>query len=227
MTRRPVAALLVCGLLACVGAATPAAAQSWDGDHQVRFGVFGHFGRVNGTATKLVTTEDYALSSRGLGASAGIEWVRPNAFAWGIEADVTATAGNDSATGNELSGNYLATLRLRAGLNLRPDLLWYATAGVAALGMETRFPAAEGGTKVSDTRAGYVVGTGIEWQRPGAIIFAEYLYSDYGTSSANNGTGVIQTYDADSHVVRLGVKFKVGHHHYHDDVAERIGRISK
>jgi opacity protein-like surface antigen len=221
---RTAVALIAAFTLAC---ASPAAAQNTLGDHQVRFGVFGHFGHVGGSATKGAASEDYGIFTKGIGATAGLEWIRGDRFVWGIESDITVLGGNDTVTANELSPNLMATFRLRAGTHLRPDLLWYATAGLGLLGMETKFPAGQGGTKNQATRAGYVVGTGLEWQRPGAILFAEYLFSDYGTFNATSSTGVTQRYDADSHAFRIGVKFLVGHHHYRDDVAERIGRVSK
>lgn len=221
-TRRLTGSLVLFGSLALFGAlATGAAAQNVEGDHQVRFGVFGAVGPMSGTAAQVPNTENYSIFTTGIGVSAGLEWVRRSGFSWGVEVDVTALGGNDTAALNEISPNLLSTVRLRGGAHLRPDLFWYGTIGAGFLGSETKYPA---GTKVQQTRAGLVVGTGLEWDLHGAMITAEYLWGDFGTFSATPLGLTEHRYDADMHIVRLGLKFRVGHNHYDDDVARRIGR---
>ena len=207
-----------------LGSAVPAAAQNSDGQHQVRFGVFGQTGPTSGTAANPAGREDYSIFTYGIGASAGLEWVRKQGWSWGVEMDGTVLAGNDSGAGNELSPNYLATLRVRGGRHIRSDLFWYGTIGAGYLGMESKTSSIFGLNKVADSKAGLVLGTGLEWDYKGALIAAEYLYGDFGTFTS---TAANHRYDADMHIFRLGVKFKVGHDHYDDDVARRIGRIGK
>jgi hypothetical protein len=214
--------LTVLVVLASASATSPSAlAQNVDGNHQVRFGVFGAIGPTTGTAALDTTTENYSIFSYGIGVSAGLEWVRRTDYSWGVEVDTTALGGNNTAAINEISPNLLTTVRLRGGRHIRPDLFWYGTIGAGFLSSETKYVV---GTKVFQTRTGLVLGTGLEWDFRGALVTAEYLWGDFGTFNATPTGLAPHRYDADMHVFRLGLKFRVAHDHYDDDVARRIGR---
>lgn len=223
--------LAATGLLAvCASSAT---AQNYDGNHQVRFGAYLLGGRASGDATithsgsTFDATHSHGLF--GLGVSGGLEWIRRGSWSWGVEMDGAALWGNASvphtagpAVTTEISYDYLATVRARGGLYLHRDFLWYGTIGVGLLGTEAK----TGLNKVSSTQSGLAIGTGFEYDVGGALIFAEYLYAGFGDIEVTAGT-TRYVYDADLHTIRVGLKFKVGHDWYHDDVAERIGRPMK
>jgi opacity protein-like surface antigen len=214
--------------LLAVGAATivaaePAAAQNYDAALQVRVGAFLQWANVPGDATNLTTAarEDFSFRSRGLGATAGLEWINKSAFSWGVEIDGAVMSGKQRILTNEFGTDYLATLRLRGGRHLRPDLFLYGTVGIGALGVNSRLTATA--TKVSDTVPGLVIGGGLEWDFGAGLLFGEYLYGRFGTATASTQLEQF-SFEPELHAVRFGVKFKVGHDHYYDDVAKRIGR---
>ncbi len=101
-------------------------------------------------------------------------------------------------------------------------MLWYGTIGVAFLGTEAQ----TGSLKVSSTQTGLAIGTGLEYDFGGGMLFAEYLFTGFGDIDASTAT-TNYTYNADLHTFRVGVKFKVGHDWYYDDVAARTGRPLK
>ena len=103
--------------------------------------------------------------------------------------------------------DYLATLRGRAGVYMHPTWLLYATGGVEAKSTLT-------GSKVADTLAGWTMGGGTEVDWRHVILFAEYLYTDFG-SLGHTLNGVEERSDHNGHLLRIGVKFKVGHDYFH------------
>lgn len=216
-------------LLAMATAApSPVAAQNYESQFQVRFGAFLQGASVSGTAVEnnngAITTEPFRFGSAGIGAAAGIEYVRWSGMSVGLEFDLTALSGSDDPLATKFGTNYLATLRGRAGFHMRPDLFWYVTGGLGALGTSAKLPGGFTTPKVSSTRYGGVVGTGFEWGIGPTMVFAEYLYGSFGTADFDASATRTFTYDPDMHIFRIGLKFKTGYDHYHDDVAERIGR---
>ncbi len=211
--------------IAALATASPVTAQNYDAAHQVRVGAFLQWAGLPGSATNLTTNEasDFSLRSRGFGATAGLERVNKAGFSWGIEIDGAAMSGRTRVLGNEFGPDYLATLRLRGGRHVRPDVFFYGTIGVAALGVEGR-PFGSSSLKTSDTLPGFVVGGGVEWDFGAGLLFGEYIYGNFDKVTLSRSTTQF-SYAPDLHAVRLGVKFKVGHDHaYDDDVARRIGR---
>lgn len=203
-----------------IALATPASAQNWDGNHQVRFGAFimgaGIDADLNATpAGGPTSSESASVGLYGVGVTAGIEWVRRQ-WAMGIEFDLAATAGNNTSASAETSIDYLSSLRGRIGVYAQPDLLLYATGGVAFLGAEVKI----GSAKQSFTKTGLAVGLGAEWDRGPWLLSAEYLYMGFEAESGTIGTTDYR-YDPDAHVFRLALKFKVGLDHYYDDVRAR------
>jgi outer membrane immunogenic protein len=98
---------------------------------------------------------------------------------------------------------------------MHPTWLVYATGGVAWLGVEAQSTLT--GSKAADTLTGWTVGGGteIDW-RCHMILFAEYLYTSFGSVSYSLD-GVAERADFDGHLLRFGLKFKVGHDYFHDD----------
>jgi opacity protein-like surface antigen len=200
------------------GAAGAASAQNYDAAFQVRSGVFGQWGMFTGDTVRPTDTGDFRFNSLGVGATAGFEYVRKNSWSYGIEIDGAVLSGETKAVpGAQYTPNYSASLRLRAGQHYRPDLFWYGTLGLAALGAEFRTNG--GNTKVTGTKGGFVIGFGLEKDFGPGLWFAEYLYSDYQPLGLNQRL----SFETQEHALRVGLKFKVGHDHYHDDVLDRIG----
>jgi opacity protein-like surface antigen len=230
LVRSAAAVALVAGL--SVGTAH---AQNYDGNHQVRVGAFLLGGRGAGdlaltTAAGVTSAGNYSAGLFGIGATAGLEWVHRGHFTWGIEVDGAALTGNDTILAAEISHNYVASLRARLGVYVRNDLVWYGTLGVAGLGFEvkTEQTTLTGTSLVKHhrTKAGLAAGTGLEWDFGPGLLYGEYMFFGFGDIDGPLGT-TRYTADADIHAFRLGVKFKVGHDYYHDDVARRIGRPTK
>ena len=139
-------------------------------------------------------------------------------FVVGVEADIQAEAGAgvggtlaNGAPGafnaaNAITGNvsvsehldYFGTARVRAGYLLRPNLLLYATGGLAygqaELTTQTSLLAVDGNgaplgsafgsTRYSNMLVGWTAGGGFEWMfQPNWSVKAEYLYYDLGAVS--------------------------------------------
>ena len=227
-----------------VAGATAALAQNYDGNHQVRFGAYLLGGSANGTAefndisTGNIFNPSYSNGVAGIGVSGGLEWVRRGSWSWGVEIDGAALQGSsvkdytvvrrgiDTPAVSKIGFDYLATVRARGGLYLRNDFLWYGTLGVAFLGTEARTTIQGNALKVQSTQTGLAIGTGLEYDFGAGLLFGEYLYTGFGdTEAAVSGTHY--NYDARLHTFRVGVKFKVGHDYYYDDVAARTGRVLK
>ena len=123
--------------------------------------------------------------------------------------------------------DWLATVRGRVGFTATPDLLLYATGGLAVgqtkIGNSficpTCVPAAstEATTvnTTTDTSAGWTVGAGLEWMfAPNWSVKAEYLYVDLG----NHDSTITYTYGANTstltssvnetmHIARAGINY--------------------
>jgi outer membrane immunogenic protein len=122
---------------------------------------------------------------QGLSQSGGAGSVTTTAVVVGVPVTSTQTAS--------LSTKYLGTVRGRLGLLLTPTWLVYATGGLAYGGVDASTSLVQSGTNgfvgtgagsLSDTRAGWAAGGGVEWmfaQRWSAK--GEYLHYDLGTSS--------------------------------------------
>src|SRR5262245_2262163 len=205
------------GLLFCVAAAAsvPAHAQNFDSAGLLRFGAFGQ-----GSWTSFDIQEPAGLGSPtsdgiGGGMSFGYDLLMPSGWLIGLEIDGSA---EDSRTGDSRAGqehdlavNYLATLRGRVGSYLRPDLLIYATGGLALLGVEHHGPfdiAAGERLKTQRTLVGWTIGAGTEVEWYDTIFFAEYLFASYGdfqfTEPNLDRTRFEASVDQE-HVLRLGV----------------------
>lgn len=205
-------------------AAAPALSQNTDAALQVRFGTFLQAGGVDGSATNSTTstTDPIRYFSKGIGIVSGIELVNKGGLTVGVEINSVLMDGKASPLFLQVGLDWVVTARARAGVHLRNDLMWYVSGGPALRGSE--FTTSAG--KTARTRWGTAGGTGLEWDYGGGILFGEYIYAGFGAVDSTVGSNNFQ-YDANVHAFRLGLKFKIGHDHYHDDVAERIGRTSK
>jgi outer membrane immunogenic protein len=165
-----------------------------------------------------------------------------SSFVAGIESDIAWT-NTDASQTSAIVANVLAadvtapttlstelqwfgTLRARAGVLATPQLLLYATGGLAYANIEVRgsekfgglgppatvFPYASGSS--SDWKAGWTVGGGGEWLLGRqTTIKAEYLYYDLNDSSVAlvGPTGGTATYNVENkgHIVRMGLNVQL------------------
>jgi outer membrane immunogenic protein len=143
------------------------------------------------------------------GATAGYNW-RVDRFVYGVEADVSSlrfdlTDRGSGASLNlgltNLDGpviftagaaaeiNWLATLRARVGYLVSPDILVYATGGLALTNLSvsnsysdnwTSNGGGVGGSKAASNARGFAFGGGAEWAvAQGWTLKAEYLRVDF------------------------------------------------
>jgi outer membrane immunogenic protein len=176
------------------------------------------------------------------GVQGGYNWQRDR-WVFGVEGDINYNGINDGSFINRplaapLAGNivhtetdklqWFGTLRGRAGVTATPNLLLYATGGLAfgqiksasvttfTLGGDTYIGS------LDDTRVGWTVGGGGEWMvAPNWSIKGEYLYVDLGKAGYNQACvvacGVIVpplSYQTDlrirEHIARFGVNYHFG-----------------
>jgi opacity protein-like surface antigen len=181
-------------------------------------------------ASAALATGSRSEDSFGFGLSFGYDLLLPHAWLIGFEVDGAIDNWQDDRHSRELGIDYRATLRGRLGTYVRPDVLLYATAGVSFLGIQYKrtedFILANLNSEIpfdsGRTLSGGVVGAGVEYDWAHMSLFAEYLYATYNTFSANdsivtnlNNGAVLSREriraDLDEHLLRLGVKFKIGY----------------
>jgi outer membrane immunogenic protein len=138
-----------------------------------------------------------------------------------------AFAGTSYVLQESMSTNWLMTLRGRVGYTVQPNLLLYATGGLALTDFSFSSSYSDnanngivfGGVgygKSSDVRAGGVVGGGGEWLFDRNWSFkAEYLYINFGSMDVtvpvvNGNFAQTMTVDADlsASVARVGVNYR-------------------
>jgi len=157
------------------------------------------------------------------GVAAGYQWHR-DSFVYGLEGDISALPLSLSRGGSASSLNlglvnpgpvpvvatvsataaidWLATLRGRLGFLASPDVLIYATGGLALTEISVGNAytdnwvfngGAVGNSKVRSSVAGYVVGAGAEWAiGQGWALRAEYLHVDFGAQTTSGMVTVVQ-----------------------------------
>lgn len=219
------------GVLAlALAASSPAQAQWIDGNGQIRFGAFMQGLLVdfdaqatdNSVAPPAVTTQGVSASGVAFGASFGYDWLLSNFMVLGLEID--AAIGDNAGTyaGGNLNVDYMATARGRLGFFARPGWLLYATGGAAWLGVEHDQKGGVAGVRDnSRTLAGWTVGLGTEVNWSHVILFAEYLHAGFGTFDFDVGP-IRHDVDVNVDVIRAGIKFRIGHDYYDDDVRRRL-----
>lgn len=230
---------MLAGILAVLtaGGIGRAEAQNWDGSGMVRFGVFlqGSFIDYDirqATPAGTVFNQTASPNGWGVGISAGYD-LRLGSFVVGVEADASFDDGRDKAAPNtqeQFGIDYFATVRGRLGYVVHPGFMLYGTAGIAGLGAEYKLNgvgagAGGGNSKLYGTLAGFVYGGGLEYDMGWGIGFLEYLHTDYQMGwDFQSPRGNTLALDGSQDVVRLGLKFKVGHDHSHD-VYQRPGGL--
>lgn len=206
---------MTAALVVAVAIGGGAVAQRYDGSGLVKFGVFGQGTFLNVDQTLPVAASSEPSGFAG-GVSAGYDFRLYDRWLLGVEIDGSFGDARARAGLTDYGFDYLLTARGRLGAYVRPDWLLYATAGVGYLGIEAQRPGL--GVKADDTLTGYVVGAGTEIDWHHVILFGEYLYGDFGSRQFTLVDPVALRHDAsvDAHLVRLGIKFKVGHDFAHD-----------
>lgn len=182
------------------------------------------------------------------GIQAGYNWQRNN-IVYGLETDFGAfklkgsrqgsgayltnvpggaLPGDPYSINSSFGADWLFTLRGRLGAVVMPNLLLYATGGLALTRLTVDFAfsdqASNGGPPVlgsgSSTRqkTGWVLGGGLEWALTNNLsVKGEYLYVDFGKVTAtgilvdfpgNYAQGISTSSDLSAHVARLGVNYR-------------------
>lgn len=213
-------------LAACVAGlalTSAAAAQNYDGNGLIRFGIFGggEFYDLKRNPANPIAP-DTSMDGGMVGFSAGYDLIFARQLLVGIEGDVQVgdTRGRVPGTAVNAHADYLATLRGRAGFYVHPNFLIYGTGGVAwaGLGIENSFATAVAGQVDSNKAAvGWIAGGGLEYDMRdsfGMILFGEYLVGSF--NGWNNLPGLGSNLDTDVQTFRVGVKFKLGHDYYDD-----------
>ncbi len=152
-----------------------------------------------------------------LGASANPAGVFPFAF-----------LGTSYALSESMSTQWLATLRAPVGYTVAPQLLLYATGGIAFTdfkftsgysdnAIDSLNPGGTGFGKQSGVATGWTLGGGGEWLLDGPwSIKAEYLYLDFGSTKIAVPTTNTATYaqtmqveaDLSAQVARVGINYR-------------------
>jgi len=198
---------------------------------------------VNGTAVAASGSGDLSTAKFTGGVQGGYNWQYGNivlggegdfgAFAFDKSTNVAGNfpfvfAGTTYALTESMSTQWLATLRARLGFTVAPQLILYATGGIAFTDFKFASSYRDnanngivfGGTgfgEKSEVKPGWVVGGGGEWLLDGRwSIKAEYLYLDFGSMSVavptSNSPAFTQTMfvDADlsAQVARVGINYR-------------------
>jgi outer membrane immunogenic protein len=169
------------------------------------------------------------------GAQIGYNW-QMGSFVTGLEADIQGSGIKGSATKTPVLDNqgvlqafhvlsseqklsWFGTLRARLGVTVTPNLLLYATGGLAYGGVETSalFDVADTAypAQLSKTKAGWTAGAGAEWMfTRNWSAKLEYLYLDLGNVSAvanpvvpNPPTQASYKWHTQENIVRAGVNY--------------------
>lgn len=189
-----------------------AAAQNYDGSGLLKYGSFAQGAFLDASQTQPSAASASPSGFTG-GVSLGYDLTVQGRWLIGLEVDGSYGDARETAGSTDYGFDYLATVRGRFGVHLRPDWLLYGTAGVGFLGIEAQLNNV--GLKAAETLTGFVggVGTEVDWHH--VILFGEYLYGNFGDTSFDVG-GIAHKVEFDTHLARLGLKFKVGHDYAHD-----------
>ncbi len=231
MAARRFVSIIACAIaLFAGGAIEKAQAQNWDGSGLVRFGVFLQGSFIDYDIAQISaagTTSNFSSSPHGLGVglSAGYD-LRLGSFIVGAEVDASFDDGGARArpgTTENYGIDFFSTARGRLGYVLHPSFMVYGTAGYSMLGAEYKLNGFTGtggatgsGNKKYGTLGGFVYGAGMEYDLGWGIGFLEYLHSDMSGWDFRNFQGNRMSIDGTQDVVRVGMKFKVGHDYGHD-----------
>lgn len=174
-------------------------------------------GQQVGRATDL---GDVKLEGAALGLHAGYRWQREK---WvfgpelGIEGgnvdnslDISDGEGGSINLKSEL--NYLVTLVMKTGYEVKPGTLIYGTFGIAGGDFDYTLSSAEGSATDSFTATGIAAGFGVEHKiNEKMSMFAGYQYRDLSkeTATFTDGTDAIESKPTTAHSnIRLGVSYR-------------------
>ncbi len=167
-------------------------------------GIWSSFDTIyGGTTPPLFDFDARGVTLTGLGGFT----TQTGRFVFGVEADFTFTNLDDSRVVSGVpvtaSADWYSTLRGRVGYSF-DNLLVYGTGGLAAGRMEFGVP----GATRSNTELGWTVGAGVEMPiTDNFTARAEYLYTDFGTSSGAVSGSPFST-EFDAHTIRAGVIYR-------------------
>ncbi|MEW6449787.1 MAG: outer membrane protein [Pseudomonadota bacterium] len=173
-------------------------------------GAFGRSNWSNGAAT----TGNFNVNGALVGGTLGVNW-QAGQWVWGLEGDGAWANIKGSTTtacplGCDTKSNFLATFRGRVGYAGFGPVLPYLTGGLAVGDIEARSSLGSSTT----TRAGWTVGTGVEWAVVGPwTAKVEYLYADLGKASCSIGIcslGGSTDVKLTENVVRAGLNYRFG-----------------
>ena len=205
------------GLLFALAGISTVSAQNYDGSGLVKFGVFGQ-GTFLELDERLPAIASGSSNGFAGGVSAGYDLTLHRNLLLGVEVDGSFGDVRDTPSVTDYGMDWLLTVRGRLGFYARPGWLIYGTAGVGFLGMEAQ--RANFGNKSAETLTGFVggIGTEVDWSH--VILFSEYLYGNFDGSFEFSQGAILppleHKVDIDAHLVRVGIKFKVGHDYAHD-----------
>ncbi len=170
------------------------------------------------------------------GAQAGYNW-QMGCFVVGIEADLSASGMSGSQNVSPIQPfpfgvlsahediNWFGTVRPRLGYTVRPNVLVYATGGLAygnaSYSANTNFIPGSGGianeqypASFSTMKVGWAVGGGVEYAVSKCwTVKAEYMYMDLGSESAvspsNGPYAVGYNWQTTANIFQIGMNYKV------------------
>jgi len=187
---------------------------SWTGFYLGINGGYG-FGQSNWSNPNFAApTGNFNTSGFLIGGTLGANY-QMGAFVIGLEGDgdwndANGTTFNTCGAGCTTQGEWLATLRGRAGYAW-DRVLFYGTGGAAFGNVQ----AWSGGLPyASVTQTGWTAGAGVEWAfLPNWTAKVEYLYVDLGNFScpaASCGGALPTTVSFNENIVRAGINYKFG-----------------
>lgn len=197
-----------------------APAFDWSGAY-----VGAHFGYGFGSSRANVfdgttyNTHDH-FGTAAAGVQAGYNVVLPSRVLLGVEGDLTFPDYLDSggvitttATANGILTerlDYAGSLRARLGY-AAPRWLLYVTGGLAFAGERFEYTSPAFDEKKLSLRTGWIAGVGAEYAiGPKWSAKVEYLYSDYGRTNVQLGSGLQSAGSFDFQTVRFGLNRKLG-----------------
>jgi outer membrane immunogenic protein len=200
-------------------------------------------GLANGAAVGAAGTGSLSASGFTGGVQAGYNWQTGNVVL-GLETDFNAFhfsgsqtvsahypvsgplvgTGNVFTVGTSADADWLFTARGRIGWTVTPNVLGYATGGLAVTQLKAANSfsddqGATGGGSNSATKTGWVVGGGVEWAfDKNWSAKAEYLYVDFGSVSVNSiitspisggySQAISTSADLTANIARVGINYK-------------------
>jgi outer membrane immunogenic protein len=201
-------------------------------------------GQANAAAVAAAGTGSLSGSGFTGGAQAGYNW-QNGSTVLGLETDFGAfhfrgsqsvsanypvsahvSTANIFMVGTSVEANWLFTARGRIGWIVKPNILAYATGGLAVTQLEVansfsdnHVPPAIGGGSNSATKLGWVLGGGLEWAfDKNWSAKVEYLYVDFGSATVNStifnpqppgySQAISTSADLTAQIARVGINYK-------------------